>query len=154
MLMRFDPFRELDRLTQSLSGGGAPSVAPMDAYRQGDEFVVHLDLPGFEPSSIEVTAEQNVLTVSAERAWQPAEDAQVIAWERPQGKVSRQLFLGETLDTDHVAASYEHGVLTLRIPVSEQAKPRRIEISGHGERQAIEAGAHEQEPVSAGASSN
>jgi len=154
MLMRFDPFRELDRLTQTLNGGGAPSVAPMDAYRQGDEFVVRLDLPGFEPSSIEVTAEQNVLTVSAERGWQPAEEAEVIAWERPQGKVSRQLFLGESLDTDHVGASYEHGVLTLRIPVSEQAKPRRIEISGQGGRHAIETGSDGQESVGAGASSS
>jgi len=153
MLMRSDPFRELDRLTQSLTGAGAPSVAPMDAYRQGDEFVVNIDLPGFDPSAVEVTAEQNVLTVSAERRWQPGENAEVIAWERPQGKFSRQLFLGESLDTDHVAASYEHGVLTLKIPVSEQAKPRRIEISGQGDRQAIEASAGDgQQPVGASTS--
>jgi len=141
MLMRSDPFRELDRLTQSLTGAVAPSVAPMDAYRHGDEFVVHIDLPGLEPSSIEVTAEKNVLSVSGERRWQPAESAEVIAWERPQGKFSRQLFLGESLDTDHIGASYEHGVLTLTIPVSEQAKPRRIEVNGQGDRQAIGAGA-------------
>jgi len=82
-----------------------------------------------------------VLSVSGERRWQPGENAEVIAWERPQGKFSRQLFLGESLDTDHVAASYEHGVLTLTIPVSEQAKPRRIEVNGQGHHQAICAGA-------------
>ena len=151
MLMRSDPFRELDRLTQSLTGAVAPSVAPMDAYRRAT--VVHIDLPGFDPSAVEVTAEQNVLTVSAERGWQPEENAQVIAWERPQGKFSRQLFLGESLDTDHVAASYEHGVLTLRIPVSEQAKPRRIEISGQGKHEAIQATAGDgQETVGASTS--
>jgi len=153
MLMRFDPFRELDRLTQSLGGITRPGPMPMDAYRHGDEFVVQFDLPGLEPSSIELTVEQNVLSVSGERSWQPADDVEVIASERPQGKFTRQLFLGESLDSDKVAAKYEHGVLTLTVPVSERAKPRRVEISGHEEQGAIGTGAHDdREPVAAGAS--
>jgi len=155
MLMRFDPFRELDRLTQSLGGITRPGPMPMDAYRHGDEFVVHFDLPGLDPSSIELTVEQNVLSVSGERSWQPANDVEVIASERPQGKFTRQLFLGESLDADKVAAKYEHGVLTLTIPVSERAKPRRVEISGQDEQGAIGTGPRDDhEPVAAGASAN
>jgi len=150
---RFDPFRELDRLAQNLGGISRPGPMPMDAYRHGDEFVVQFDLPGLEPSSIELTVEQNVLSVSGERSWQPADDVEVIASERPQGKFTRQLFLGESLDSDKVAAKYEHGVLTLTVPVSERAKPRRVEISGHEEQGAIGTGAHDdREPVAAGAS--
>jgi HSP20 family protein len=140
MLMRFDPFRELDRLAQHLGNGAWTGGVPMDAFRRGDEFVVHLDVPGVDPSSIEVTVDRNVLTVSAQRNWQPDEGDQVLASERPHGRFTRQLFLGEDLDADHVAARYEAGVLTVTIPVSEQAKPRRVEIS-LGERQAIGAGA-------------
>ncbi len=99
MLMRSDPFRELDRLTQQVLGGGArPAIMPMDAYRQGEQFIVHFDLPGVDASSIDLTVEKNVLTVSAQRQWQPGEGNQVLASERPQGSFSRQLFLGETLD--------------------------------------------------------
>jgi HSP20 family protein len=158
MLMRFDPFRELDRLTQNLGGIARPGPMPMDAYRHGDEFVVHFDLPGLEPSSIELTVEQNVLTVSGERSWQPADDVEVIASERPQGRFTRQLFLGESLEPDQVVATYEHGVLTLTVPVSERAKPRRVEIRGHAEQAAIGTGARgghqpiEHQPVAAGAS--
>jgi len=141
MLMRFDPFRELDRLTQTV-GGASQTVMPMDAYRQGDEFIVHFDLPGIDPSSIDLTVEKNVLTLSAQRSWQPDENLQIIASERPYGTFSRQLFLGDTLDADRVAASYEHGVLTVKIPVAEQAKPRRVEVSGQGEREAVGAGSN------------
>jgi len=139
--MRFDPFRELDRLTQTIGGAGK-SVMPLDAYRQGDEFIVHFDLPGINPSSIELTVEKNVLTLSAQREWQPGENVQIIASERPQGTFSRQLFLGESLDVDRVGASYENGVLTVKIPVAEQAKPRRVEVAAQGEREAIGAGAN------------
>ena len=141
MLMRFDPFREFDRLTQALTGNIGPSVAPMDAYRHRDVIEVHLDLPGLDSSSIDVTIEQNVLTVSGERHWQPDESAEVIASERPQGRFTRELFLAESLDADHVGAKYEHGVLTITIPVSEKAKPRRIALNGQEERQAVGAGA-------------
>ncbi|MET9447276.1 Hsp20/alpha crystallin family protein [Streptomyces cinerochromogenes] len=133
MLMRTDPFRDLDRLTQQLFGANArPAAMPMDAYRSGDEFLVHFDLPGIDPESIELDVERNVLSVRAERRGPAPEDAEMLVAERPTGTFTRQLFLGETLDTDRIDASYEAGVLTLRIPVAEQAKPRRIQISGGG----------------------
>ncbi len=139
MLMRFDPFRELDRLVQGL-GGARSTVMPMDAYRHGDQFVVHFDLPGVDPASIDITVEKNVLTVSANRTWQPEDGVQVLVSERPQGSVSRQLFLGEGLDADHIEANYENGVLTVTLPVAEQAKPRKVEITtGGGKAEAIEA---------------
>ena len=140
MLMRFDPFRELDRLTQR-GWNGAASVMPLDAYRRGDHFYVHLDLPGVDPESIELTVEKNVLTVKAERSWQPAEGDEVVGCERPQGSFTRQLFLGDTLDTDNIEASYDHGVLTVSIPVAEAAKPRKVAISngGSAESKAIDA---------------
>jgi HSP20 family protein len=141
MLMRTDPFRELDRLAQSLVGGATsagtwsrPSAMPMDAYRAGDEFVVMFDLPGVTPDAIEVDVERNVLTVKAER--RPTvhdENVEMQVAERPLGVFSRQLFLGEGLDTDHIHAEYEAGVLSLRIPVAEQAKPRKIEVRRGGE---------------------
>ncbi len=114
----------------------------MDAYRHDDRFVVHFDIPGVDPSSIELTVEKNVLTVSAERRWEPVEGDQVLVSERPQGSFSRQLFLGESLDADRIEASHDHGVLTVSIPVAEQAKPRRVEISdggGGGKARAIDA---------------
>ena len=133
MLMRFDPFRDLDRLTQNLWGNGDVrrlNAVPMDAYRKGSEFVVHFDVPGIDPNSIELTVEKNVLTVSAERARQWGDDVdEVVVSERPVGTFSRQLFLGETLDAEHIEANCDNGVLTLRIPVAEAAKPRKVEIS-------------------------
>jgi len=102
----------------------------MDAYRRGDHFVVHLDLPGTDPTSVEFTVERNVLTVKAERAWARDQEDEVLISERPQGVFTRQLFLGESLDTDAIEANYDKGVLTLTIPVAEQAKPRRVAISG------------------------
>ena len=107
----------------------------MDAFRHGDSFVVHLDLPGVDPSSIDVSIEQNVLTISAERHWESVEGDQVVANERRQGSYSRQLFLGNALDADKIHASYENGVLTLTIPVAEKAKPRKIEIGTQSEQQ-------------------
>ncbi len=142
MLMRFDPFRDLDRLTQQAWGGGLdrrPAVMPMDAYRSGDEFLVHFDLPGVDPNSVELTVEKNVLTVNAQRQRHWDDDVELVVSERPTGSWSRQLFLGETLDSDHIQATYENGVLTVRIPVAEKAKPRRVEISSQGKAQAIEA---------------
>jgi HSP20 family protein len=146
MLMRFDPFRDLDRLTQQLwnSGNGGTGLRPMpmDAYRRGDRFVVHFDLPGVAPDEIELTVEKNVLTVSAERRWERQEHDEAVASERPQGTFTRQLFLGETLDADHIEANYENGVLTLSVPVAEAAKPRRVEITPSTHAQAIEADTH------------
>jgi HSP20 family protein len=140
MLMRFDPFRELERLTQR-GWNGAASVMPLDAYRRGDHFYVHFDLPGVDPDSIELTVEKNVLTVKAERSWQPDEGDEVVVCERPQGSFTRQLFLGDTLDTDNIEAKYDKGVLTVSIPVAEAAKPRKVAISNGSstESKAIEA---------------
>ncbi|WP_433544047.1 Hsp20/alpha crystallin family protein (plasmid) [Streptomyces sp. CA-294286] len=131
MLMRTDAFRELDRLTQQFWGTAAhPAAMPMDAYRAGEEFVVHFDLPGIDPESIDLDIERNVLTVKAERRSAAPEGAEMIASERANGLHTRQLILGDTLDTERIDASYEAGVLTLRLPVSERAKPRKIAISG------------------------
>lgn len=140
MLMRFDPFRDFDRITQQLWSGARPAVMPMDAYRHGDQFVVCFDLPGVDPSSVDLTVEKNVLTVSAQRNWQATEGQQVVVNERPQGTFSRQLFLGEGLDYDHISAGYDHGVLTVTIPVAETAKPRKVEIqAGTGGQKEITA---------------
>lgn len=141
MLMRFDPFRDLDRVTQQLWNGAVarPPVMPMDAYRQGERFVVHFDLPGVEPDSIDLTVEKNVLTVSAERRWQPADGQEIVANERPQGTFTRQLFLGDTLDAGHIDATYDNGVLTLTVPIAESAKPRKVEIHSGGNGTAIPA---------------
>jgi HSP20 family protein len=134
MLMRTDPFRELDRLTQQFFGNAPgtwsrPTAMPMDAYRAGDEFVVAFDLPGVSPDAIDLDVERNVLTVKAERRpTTTGDDVEMHVAERPLGVFSRQLFLGDTLDTENIQASYESGVLTLRIPVAEQAKPRKITI--------------------------
>lgn len=129
MLMRTDPFRDFDRLTEAMLGTRArPAVMPMTAYRDNGSFVVHLDLPGASADSIDLTVEQNVLTVHAERK-PPAGDAERVVDERSYGVFSRQLFLGETLDADQLTANYDAGVLTLRIPVAEKAKPRKVEIS-------------------------
>ncbi|KAA1426839.1 Hsp20/alpha crystallin family protein [Nocardioides antri] len=140
MLMRTDPFRDLDRLTEAVLGTRArPAMMPMDAYREDGTFVVHLDLPGVTPDSIDLTVEQNVLTVRAERKPQAAESAEKVVDERFYGVYNRQLFLGETLDADRLTADYDAGVLTLRIPIAEKAKPRRIEVSGVGKRKEIHA---------------
>jgi HSP20 family protein len=130
--MRFDPFREMDTVNQLLgrqSGRPAQIAIPMDAYREGDRFLVNMDLPGVDPDSVDLTVEKNVLTVRAERQWQPGNDNEVLVAERPQGAFSRQLFLGDGLDTQRVEATYRNGVLTLSIPVAEQAKPRKVAIS-------------------------
>jgi HSP20 family protein len=143
MLMRTDPFRELDRLTQQLFAQqgtwSRPAMMPMDAYRHGEQFVVHFDLPGVDPSSVDLNVEQNVLTVKAERIPAYGEDVELQVAERPRGVFSRQLFLGDTLDADRVEASYEAGVLTLRIPIAEKAKPRKIQITASGAPKEINA---------------
>ena len=136
MLMRTDPFRDFDRLAQQVLGTPArPAAMPIDAYRHGEEFVVELDLPGVDPASIDLTVEKNVLTVHARRERSGLDGVEFLAAERPHGTFSRQLFLGEGLDTDRIDASYSDGVLTLRLPVAEKAKPRRvpINVADHGQ---------------------
>ena len=141
MLIRFDPFREFDRLTEQLASTATrvPRGFPMDAYRRGDQFIVEFDLPGVEPESIDLTFEQNVLSVRSERRFEPREGDEVLVAERPHGTYSRQLFLGDTLDSENVQANYAHGVLTLTIPVAEAAKPRRVKVGGREDAQTIEA---------------
>lgn len=139
MLMRTDPFRDLDRIAQQVFGTPArPAAMSMDAWRNGDTFEVEFDLPGIKPDSIDLDVERNVVTVKAER---PAldEDLEMLASERPRGVFSRQLVLGENLDTENIEASYEAGVLRLRIPVAEKAKPRKISITAPSQdREAID----------------
>jgi HSP20 family protein len=138
MLMRTDPFRELDRLTQQVFGTTTrPAVMPMDAWRDGDEFIVEFDLPGVKAEDVDLDGERNVLTVKAERPVAEGVDTEMVAAERPRGVFSRQLFLGENLDTDRVKADYDAGVLRLTIPVAEKAKPHKIEIASNGKSHSI-----------------
>lgn len=142
-LVRSDPFRELDRLAQQvwgLSNGSRSLAMPMDAYRKGDSFLIQFDLPGIDVESIELTVEDNVLTVKAERPTPPmTEGVEKIVAERLYGTFTRQVFLGDNLDTEKIDANYEQGVLTLSIPVAAHAKPRRIPITQRGERQHLSA---------------
>jgi HSP20 family protein len=142
MLLRTtDPFRDFDRLTQQFFGTtNRPAVMPMDAWREGDRFVIEFDLPGVAPESIDLDVERNVLTVRAERVARNG-DWEMLASERPRGVFSRQLVLGDNLDLDHIEAGYDGGVLRLLVPVAERAKPRKIEVTTGSEsgRTAIEA---------------
>lgn len=143
MLLRTtDPFRDFDRLTQQIFGTtNRPAVMPMDAWREGERFVIEFDLPGVSKESIDLDVERNVLTVRAERVPRNG-DWEALASERPRGMFSRQLVLGDNLDLDHIEAAYADGVLRLVIPVAEKAKPRKIEVqvgSGDSGRTAIEA---------------
>ena len=142
LLRNTDPFRDFDRLTQQLAGTtNRPVVMPMDAWREGDRFVIEFDLPGVTPETIDLDVERNVLTVRAERVARNG-DWEMLASERPRGAFSRQLVLGDNLDLEHIEASYDAGVLRLVVPVSEKAKPRKIEIgtsSTTASPQAIEA---------------
>jgi HSP20 family protein len=130
MLMRFDPFAELDRLTQSLWNMPRPRAwsMPVDAYRTDDRFWLLIDLPGVDPDTIDVQVEDSTLTVRVDRSWTLPEGAELVISERPHGTFVRQFFLGEGLDTDKIEAEYEHGVLTISIPVAEEAKPRKITV--------------------------
>jgi HSP20 family protein len=145
MLMRFDPMRDLDRIAQEIAGNAASAsrTFPMDAYRRGDAIVLKFDLPGVEPNSIDLTVDQNVLTVRGERAGEPDDGVEVLAAERPHGTFVRRVFLGDQLDSEKISAEYHNGVLELTIPVSEKAKPRKIEVAANGGQQA--------QPVGAGA---
>jgi HSP20 family protein len=131
MLMRTDPFRELDQLSRAVWGPqGRPAAMPMTAYREDGTFVVHIDLPGVSPDTIDVTVERNVLTIRVERSLPVPPDSERLIDERSYGEFSRQLVLGETLAVDDLSAVYDAGVLTLTIPIAEQAKPRKVEIKG------------------------
>jgi HSP20 family protein len=139
MAIGYDPFREFDQLAQQLlSGGRAPRSFPMDAYRRGDDFFVHLDLPGVDHESIDVTVEGQSLTITAERRFEHEHEDEIIVKERPQGRFSRELRLSTMVDSGAIEATFEDGVLTLRLPVAAQAKPRRVEIQARGQQREIE----------------
>ena len=142
MLVRFDPFRDFDRLTEQFDQvwRRASAVVPLDARRRGDEVVLQLDLPGVDPDAIDITVERDTLTVSAPRESDRREGDEVLANERPRGTFTRRILLGESLDTSKLAADYDRGVLTVRLPVAEQAQPRRIPVGvgASGDHQAIE----------------
>ena len=149
MLMRTDPFRELDRFAQQALGTAArPAVMPMDAWREGDSFFVEFDLPGIDQDSLDLDIERNVVTVRAER---PAVDPnrEMLATERPRGIFSRQLVLGDNLDTERIEASYQEGVLRLRVPVAERAKPRKITIGRGGGHRNLDEKATKREVINA-----
>ncbi|TQC41823.1 Hsp20/alpha crystallin family protein [Rhodococcus sp. WS4] len=129
-----DPFRDIDRLTEQLLGASAgsaraPRFMPMDLYRSGDHYVLHADLPGVDPGTVDVSVDGGILTVKAQRSERTEHDVQWLTSERFTGSYLRQLSLGQDIDADHIAATYENGVLTVTLPVAERAKPRRIEIT-------------------------
>jgi len=142
----FDPFSTLDRMLSRAGpgsglGAGQSFSLPMDVYRKGDEFIVELDVPGVDPSTIDMTVERNMLTVSGEVHARHDDVDEVIVCERPHARFRRQVYLGEDLDTDNIRARCENGVLTMRIPVREQQRARKIEVSGgSGEQRAIDVG--------------
>lgn len=136
MLMRFDPFRELDHLSEVLAGARQAAL-PVDAYREQDAFVIQVDAPGVAPEDIDLTVDGSTLSLRAERKPEARDDVERVVEERAYGTFSRQITLADTLDTDKLSASYDAGVLTIRIPVAEQAKPRRIEVKAGSGRQEI-----------------
>ncbi len=142
MAMNFDPFRELDRMASALlDTRQGPRLMPMDLYRDGDHYVLAADLPGVDPGSVDVDVDGQLLTIRAERTLRRAEGVSWLAHERQSGSFLRQLNLGQGIDTDHITASYENGVLLVTIPVSERAKPRRIEVTTQDQNQNSEQGA-------------
>jgi HSP20 family protein len=139
MLVRTDPFRHLDQLADQVFGTmSRPAAMPMNAWREGHDLIVEFDLPGVDPASIDLDVERNVLTVRAERKAAAGPEVELLAAERPYGLFSRQIILGDSLDTDQISATYEGGVLRLHVPVAERAKPRKISVATAGEhREAI-----------------
>lgn len=143
-MLRFDPFRDLDRMAEQLLGAPSgtartPRFMPMDLYRAGDRYVLHADLPGVDPGSIDVNVENNTLTIRAERSAPPDEGVQWIGSERPTGTFQRQLALGEGISTENISATYENGVLTIAIPVAERAKARKVEITTNDAASSVQA---------------
>lgn len=129
MAMYWDPFRELDRLAAGmLDSRQGPRVMPIDLHRDGDHYVLSADLPGVDPGSIDVDVDGQLLTIRAERTLRSNEDVQWLAHERPSGSFLRQLTLGDGLDTSEISAHYDNGVLSVVIPVSEKAKPRKVDV--------------------------
>jgi HSP20 family protein len=139
-LMRFDPFRELDRLSEQVMGGRVPRTMPMEAWRRKDEFYVHIDLPGIDKDDVDLTVERNVVSIRAERRPAREEGDEVIVDERPHGIFTRQLFLGDNLDANKLSADYDRGVLMLTIPVAEESKPRRVQLGAQQQQELQDSG--------------
>ncbi len=153
-VLRFDPFRELDRLTEQMLGvpagsARAPRFMPMDLYRSGDHYVLHADLPGVDPGSVDLQVDNGTLTIRAERSGRTEEGVEWLASERFTGSYMRQLALGDGVDADRISATYENGVLTVTIPLAEKAKARKIDVSTKGQHTVI-AGTAEQSAVTSG----
>ncbi|MFI6095043.1 Hsp20/alpha crystallin family protein [Lentzea sp. NPDC051213] len=126
-LMRFDPFRELDRLSEQTVR--TPRALPMEAFRRGDRCIVALDLPGVDSKDVDVTVERNVVMVKTVRHPLRLENDEVLIDERPHGEFSRQFFLGDMLAAGDLTAEFDRGVLVLTIPIAESSKPRKIEVA-------------------------
>lgn len=144
-MLRFDPFRDFDRMTEQLLGvpsgsARAPRFMPMDLYRSGDHYVLHADLPGVDPGSVDVNVENGTLTIKAQRSERSEQDVQWISSERFTGTYLRQLSLGDGIDSDKISATYSNGVLTVTLPVADRAKPRRVSIDVHDSPTTIEGG--------------
>ena len=137
MAMKFDPFQELDRMAQALRGDGSLRGMPMDLYRQGDNYILAADLPGIDPGSIDVDVDGQLLTIRAQRTLHGVEGVKWLTRERESGSFLRQLNLGQGIDTDRISAQYTNGVLSVTIPVSERAKPRKIEVQASADSAAI-----------------
>lgn len=153
-MLRFDPFRDLDRMTEQLLGATSqatrvPRFMPMDLYRSGDHYVLHADLPGVDPGSVDVNVDNGTLTIRAERSARSEQDVQWLANERFTGTFQRQLTLGDNIDSGAISATYDNGVLSVTIPVAETAKPRRIEVLGHSSAHAIGKTTEPSEPATA-----
>lgn len=133
-LMRFDPFREIDRIAeQVMTGSRVPRTMPMEAFRRGDEFFVYIDIPGINEDDVELTVERNVVSIRALRVSPRQEGDEVLVDERPHGTFTRQLFLGDNLDAGKLSADYNRGVLVMTIPIAEASKPRRITLTQQGD---------------------
>ncbi len=131
-VLRFDPFREFDRLTDQAWGRPRIPALPVDAYRRANELVLQFDLPGVDPASVEVTVERNVLSVTAERRSDRREGDELVVAERPTGRFTRQLQLGDGLDTSRVTAAFDAGVLTVTLPVADEIRPRKVAVTVGG----------------------
>ena len=142
MAMTFDPFAELDRLTGNLLGTQqGPKFMPVDLYRDGDRYVLNADMPGLDPGSVDIDIDGQLLSIRARRTAEDRDGVSWIARERPFGSYLRQFNLGEGIDAENIAAHYDNGVLSVLLPVSERAKPRKIEVqNGSEQQQSVTAG--------------
>jgi HSP20 family protein len=140
MTARFDPFQELERVSQAVFGSRqGPRVMPMDLYREGDHYILNADLPGLDPGSVDIDVDGQLLTIRAQRTLKESEGTKWLLKEREGGSFLRQLTLGQDIDIDNIAAHYDNGVLSVTIPVSEATRRRKIEVAPGHRQEAVEA---------------